>query len=500
MDSHMLRNRHPGTFLYSSLFLFLFYWFFGIDFSAFRWSVPAQSGPVITLEAQNLSPMPPFGISGELDSVLPQTITAILPVLPETVDQIQDLLKPFLNPPGAVQLPGKDNQSNISHLIVLSPESSLAFIRRELQAAFIFLRPALDLDLDISLYPWSLRIPIDESDEFSLDVDVALLRTVSHLGLEDTTMILLMDPTGLSSLSSFSLFSLFSPIHNFLLGSNSQTALPFGPYGAKAESYSPISLTPERGFSVDLQPALYLYPPFVISSSLVVSFCDHLLLLETEEQTGEVKDVYANIWPLLGSFISSFRNDSIGGLQIQPASATDLQEASAEPTNSNSPTPLSKTAAVDFLFIFSTLTDLHHASSLICILLANSTRPNLLIIIYTTLAPPFDMQIEPDDLIWESLVFEIDQSCRIPYENLTSSSYTAFSTWFLHRLSPSDSALPIHILFTLKEFTTFFPFIVSQIPNIFNSTTHISIPRSDLAYTDWIGSLTIAELKREFLL
>jgi hypothetical protein len=184
----MLRNRHPGAFVYPSLFLILFFWFFGIDLSALRSSYAESAGPstspeaaTITLETQNLSFTPNFGV----ELVLPRTITAILPVLPETVDQIPDLLKPFLNPPDIGQLPGKYNQSKISHLIVLSPESSLAFVRRELQAAFIFLRPALDLDLDISLHPWSLQVPIDESDEISLEVDVALLRAVTHLGVEE---------------------------------------------------------------------------------------------------------------------------------------------------------------------------------------------------------------------------------------------------------------------------------------------------------------------------
>lgn len=501
----MLRNRHPGAFVYSSLFLFLFFWFFGIDLSALRSSYAESAGhstsppgPTITLETKNLSFIPNFRV----EPVLLRAITAILPVLPETVDQIPDLLKPFLNPPDAMQLPGEYNQSKITHLIVLSPESSLSFVRRELQAAFIFLRPALDLDLDISLHPWSLQIPIDESDEISLEVDVALLRAVSHLGVEKNAMILLMDPTGLSSLSSSSLFTLLSPIYDLLLDENTHTSLPFGPYGVKAESYRLISSTPEWGFSVDLQPATYLYPPFVISLSIVETFCDHLLLLETEEQTGDAAGVSANIWPVLGTFISSFRNDSIGGLKLQPATATDPQGPSSEPTNVKSSTRLSKLTPVDFLFIFPTLEDLLHASSLICLLSKNSTCPNLLIVIYSNQPLPFDTQIEPEDVIWESLVFEHAQSCRIPYEHLTTSSHIAFSTWFLHRLSPSDSTLRIHILFTLNEFTTFFPFVVSQNPKIFNSTTHISLPRSDLAYADWIGSLTIAELKskvRSFL-
>ena len=426
----------------------------------------------------------------EFSRDLSTTITAILPVLPETIEQIPDLLKPFLNPPDAIQFPGKCNQSKITHLIVLSPESSLAFVRRELQATFILLRPALDLDLDISLYPWSLQIPIDESDEISLDIDVALLRAVSQLDLAEETMILLMDPTGLSSLSSLSVLSFLYPIQNSL----GQTALPLGPYGAKAESYPPISSTSEWGFPLDLQPAKYLYPPFIISASVVASFCDHLLLLETEEQTGDVNGVFADVWPLFGSFVSSFRNDSIGGLKIQPASPTDLQESSSSSENDFS-ILLSKTRPpVDFLFILPTLADLHCLSSLICLLLANNTTPNLLIIVYTTQSASnsFDIHIEPEDVVWESLVFENEQGCRILYEHLTCSSYSAFSSWFLQRLSPSS---PIHILFTVKQFTFFLPFILSENPDIFNSTTHISIPRADLGYTDWISSLTIAELR-----
>lgn len=456
------------TLVYSSGFLLLFFWLFGLSDLALH-------------HAQ-----PPVTHSPVLAQLEPRSITAILPVLPETVDQLPDLLKPFLNPP-------KHNRSKISELIVLSPESSLVLVRRELQAAFVFLRPALDMDLEISLFPWSLRFPIDDSDELSLDTDVALLRAVSHLGLEENTMILLMDPTGLSSLSSSSVLALLSPI---LLGADT---LPLGPYGAKAESYPPISSTSEWGFSLDLQPAKYLYPPFIISSSLVMSFCEHLLLLENEEQTENLNSVNTNIWPLLGLLVSSSRNDSIGGLKIQPPTFTDFQDpysSFSESSNgvSNSSTSLSKTRApLDFLFIFSSLVDLHHASSLICLLLANSTRPNILIILHNLSHIP----TEPEDVIWESLVVENDQNCSIPYENLASSSYPAFSTWFLHRLSLSR--LSIHILVTVKESTPFLPFIISQIPNIFNATTHISIPRADLAHTDWIASLSIAELKSGFL-
>ena len=502
------QNRHLGGFVFTPFSLFLFLWFFGNNFSTFflyNAELPAassspvsQSLPDLPLaKAPNLLSIPNIEVSGEL-GIFSGTITAILPVLPETVDQVQDFLKPFLNPPDSIQFHGNNGQFRISHLIVLSPESSLGFVRRELQAAFMFLRPALDLDLDISLSPWALQFPVDESDEISLDIDVALLRAVSQLYLEEETMILLMDPTGLSSLSSSSVLSLLCPVPNLLLDPNSQVALPFGPYGVKPELYTPILSALEIGFSLDLQPAKYLYPPFIISSSVVTTFCNHLLLLESEDQIRDVGGVSANVWALLGSFISSFRNDSIGGLRVQPAMTTDFPGSSNEDTH-NIPFPPSTTKKpLDFLFILPTLDDLHRASCLICHLLTNSTRPNLLVIVYTT-SPPFEPQTEFEAVAWDSLVSESDPKCRIPYEKLTSSSYLTLSAWFFQHVSSPDAMLQIQILFTVKQYTPWLPFIISQSSDVFNSTTHISIPREDLPYTDWMASLTIAELKSEFL-
>lgn len=415
-------------------------------FSAFLW-VLSTFQPTNTLDGIW------FELEAPLDYLPPQTLTAILPILPNTLGELNHLLRPLL-----------DAVEQIHEIIIVCPQTAAFDVRRQLRATFTSLRVA---DLDVSLWPWQPPITMD----------VAVLGCVSQL---TTEWALIMDENGLKEVTESVRAALLRPPN---------VSLPLGPEGLKHKNYIPVSS--QWGL---LQPAWYLYPPFIMPSAVARTF--------------KINHNDEKLWSQLGSHVARSRADGIGGLRLHVAaglngSSNILNQpppTDRSPGNWLAPLPINihndsfpSTTPLDgsqtgFIFFLPTLVDLDKVSFLVCRLLGNATRPHIRVLIYEGLHP------SPHLLGWKSGVFESD-NCAIDYDILTGTRSLSFSAegsmvltnWLTGRPGPTC------IVFTLKELDPLVSFMNSHGKNTFPRATFISVPRTDLEYTGWMSSLTITE-------
>ncbi len=435
------------------------------------WLLSALSSSPVVL--QNLSPElehqfqnPPLldlkmlSLDASLDYLPSRTLSAILPILPTTLDDMKDLLDPFLNFNSRV--------GPLREVIIVCPQSTVAEVRRELQAMFSSSSPE-GVDLHVSLRPWPWQ-------QTHADVQTAVLGFAAEV---TTQWVLIMDENGLKRTTKSERSALLRPPN---------VTMPLGPHGLALNDY--VSLTSQWGF---LQPAHYLCPPFVMPS-----FIAHAPNLSNKN---------GNIWTNLGSYVSEHRADAVGGLMLRTSGSSSVQPDQPDSIDSSldwhiplhegilndtviapSLEDLSDARTTDFVFFLQELDDLERVSPLICRFLTGGSRPNLRVLIYESSYP------SPNALGWKSAVFKGD-ACAIDYDILTgkqpfsSASSTALMNWLRRR-----SRL-VQIVFTLKEMDPLVSFLIFQQHSIFSKATIISIPRADLEYTDWMSSLTITELK-----
>jgi len=396
-----------------------------------------------------------FELEAPLDYLPPRTLTAILPILSTTLGELNDLLQPLLNAVGQIR-----------EIIIVCPQSAAFDVRRQLRATFA----SQVADLDVSLWPWQYPMAVDE----------AVLGCVTQL---TTEWALVMDENGLKGVAESVRAALLRPPN---------VTLPLGPEGLKNEDYIPVSS--QWGL---LQPAWYLYPPFVMPSSVSRSF--------------KINYNDEKLWSQLGSHIAKSRADGIGGLRLHAAGLNgssntarvyQLLVTDGSPSSWHVPipvdihndsfsstTPLSDgLKTTDFIFFLPTLVDLDKVSFLVCRLLDNATRPHIRVLVYEGLHP------SPHQLGWKSGAFESD-NCAIDYDILTGTQPLSFSAAGSIVLANWLGRRPDHtrIVFTLKELDPLVSFMKSHGENIFPRATFISVPRTDLEYTDWMSSLTITE-------
>lgn len=465
-SNFMFRNQH---FITLSLVLFVTLWSLSAFFSStvVLNNLPPKSeerleylNPPLLLDLRTLS------LDAPLDYLPSQTLTAILPLLPINLGDMRDMLAPFFNP----------RVRSLREVIVICPQSTLAEVRRELQA--MFSSPSLgSVDFHVSLQPWHAHA----------DVQKAVLWCAAEV---TTDWVLVMDENGLNRATDLERSALLNPPN---------VTLPLGPNGLTLNDY--VSLPSQWGF---LQPAQFLLPPFIMPSSIPRAF-------GLDIKSG-------NIWYNLGSYVSEHRADTIGGLRLQtsgsdamqlnqliplhpPLDSIDWHISSSEDFFNDSFIRSSLGSHLDvrtndFIFFLQDLSDLERVSALVCRLLTSESRPSIRLLIYESSYP------SPNLLGWKSGVFKAN-TCTIDYEILTgkqqpiqlsTASILALTDWLLRQHSSC-----VQIVFTLKELDPLLSFLTFQQQGIFAKATIISIPRTDLEYTDWISSLTIAELKSKYM-
>ena len=387
-----------------------------------------------------------------------QSLTAILPVVPRSLNRTPEILLPFLKP-----------SKFIREIILVCPESIATPVRQMLQRTLVSI--GTTDHPDVSLYPWIGH----------LDPAIGVLKTISEVS---TVWVLLMDDQGLSKV--------VDSIRSLLLHPP-QFPVPFGPIGV-LQSSPASNVIHHLGRS---RLATYLCPPFVMPASL---------------GTFPINIQHNGIepWVNLGSQVSKHRPDAIGGIIVldedfdnfthsavnHKLAAThenlppwNITSSGAKPPTFPSPVEASKRHGT-FVFFFLVLDDLRDAAHLIC-RIQTKNKINIRIFVYGEYA---QTKVKVD---WVTGYLETER-CTLIYEVLVTGVTLSFSRarndilsrWFDTFDNPPD------VIVARKELDHLVGYLLSNHQDILLwDATLIQIPRLDLKYTEWMSSLTLVEWK-----
>ena len=389
----------------------------------------------------------------QVPPISPNSLTAILPLTPDSALLLEDTLSSLFTRP-----------NRLHEIIVLCPQSLVP------QAQITIRR----LSGPVSDIPLLLVHPlVDDLDEQSV-----ILKGVSQVSTE---WVLVLDSLALTQEDGATRDLLLNPPANHL---------PFGPRGFYVSTTGNVSCILQSNTP---QPASYLYPPFVIPTSLIL--------------------LNGTSWPALGQRISDSRTNGLGGIVIGGGTtATDwcstngtarLMENSFE-FNTSWPMDASTQHAHDFEFngtshtpqdsgvfgiILPTLDDFYLLNPLACMLY--NTGHIVSIFIYNEVSTSNGMRG------YEARGFT-SQHCTL--------HYTLYSGTTEHLPGPLGHLLAMDWLQTsnIRPDILLFPrdddftagLGVLQKEEFLKSTVFIRLPRQDFPHSAWMGSLTINEWRR----
>ncbi|KAG9312808.1 hypothetical protein JVU11DRAFT_6224 [Chiua virens] len=238
--------------------------------------------------------------------------------------------------------------------------------------------------------------------------------------------------------------------------------LPVGPRGFTGSSHNWIPLSP----SGRVQSAVFLIPPFIAPAAL----------LEKAPFTSS-----SSIWPVLGDYIATSTTSSFGGLVIGAdllaciADVTTFDKAPSDDPDSHTPAspasvPISPLGF--FVLAFPREDDLRHFHPAACKLSHQG---------YTLLAYLYDA---------DASGVLVQGNCTIPYFRPSKETHS-LSDWLNSFGSVPDMMIGLD---HRDSVSSTFALILESPP--FLNTTLMRLPRSALPYTEWIGTLTLYELRR----
>ncbi|KAJ7245153.1 hypothetical protein B0H12DRAFT_1127983 [Mycena haematopus] len=321
--------------------------------------------------------------------------------------------------------------SCVSKVLVVCPESLLAQARLAVRLA---VRAALESDHhpDVSLYPWN-------GDPIAAVLHAATQRS--------TEWMLVLDDNGLSALSDRTREMLLCPV---------AADIPTGPRGVMGAPGN-LSCAPP---SAELRPASYLLPPFSLPTSLV-------------------QEIYED-WSDLGDAVSRSRKDRHGAIirgfgdpdpnwcnipQYHRALHADIADPSVPFPNNHS-----RINGGLFVFLLPDIKDLRALLQLVCQL--QESGNSLRVLLYS----------EPHALLgmWETY----NSNCRVQYDATRTTRrhiYPAIYEWLDQLEQEAD------VIFTVDEPATQ--------PVRSERAAIVRLPRDDLPYAYWMGSLSLTEWK-----
>lgn len=388
-----------------------------------------------------------------------QSLTAILPVVPHSLNRIPETLLPFFKP-----------SKFIREIIVVCPESIATRVRQMLRSTVVSMGTADHPD--VSLHPWVGH----------LDPAIAVLRAISGVS---TVWVLLMDDQGLLKVAdSMRSLLLYPP----------QFPVPFGPTGV-LRSNPASNVTHQLGRA---RLAVYLRPPFVMPASLGI--------FPTNIQHKGI-DPWAN----LGLQVSKHQLDAIGGIIVSdedlnnPYFAVNHKLAAAIESpvpwdvkngTSSDTWPLASFSSEfserrgTFVFFFLVLDDLRNAAHLIC-RMQTKDQNSIRIFVYGDYV---QSKVKAD---WVTGRLEMER-CILAYEVLVTGVTLSFSrvgSDILSRWFDTFDDSP-DVIVVRKELDPLVGYLLSNHQAVLLwDATLIQIPRLDLKYTEWMSSLTLIEWK-----
>ncbi|KAI0366991.1 hypothetical protein BV20DRAFT_1001271 [Pilatotrama ljubarskyi] len=377
-------------------------------------------------------------------SVKPEALhlAAVLLVTPETISNLDVHLRTLLATPAA-----------LTQLVILTPRQQHADTRRLVQAG---LSGDDEVDVEISIELWS-----------GVEQGAAILQAARTLSAD---WVLLLDEDGLQSVDS-------ATRDRLLLRTRPSEALPLGPRGVDYYLDGITCITP----SLTLRRAAYLVPPMVLPVELLPP----------------VLDVTSGVdaWTFLGDYVSRSELSLSGGLVLGSPHLSSAEwcsryaprglnghrlpihvrpNLSPIPPHASSHTDLHRDTHPGTFFLVTSAHDTVHVFPLACRLLRQGHHVTVLLL---------DVIEDP-----------VDSGCALPIRSASMSPFKdGDGPWSTHSW---DDVIPRHadIIFSVGVSEALLPLkaiLASEHP----SAVHIRIPRGDLPYTDWMGTLNLDEWK-----
>lgn len=374
------------------------------------------------------------------------SLTVVFPLALQSLSFLDDILFPFLKP-----------SPYILEIVIVCPVSIISEARLALRR----------IHSSNSDYPDLLL----HSLVGGLDQDSGVINAASQVSTE---WVLVMNQLGLSQTSNHSQALLLHP---------PVIPVPMGPRGVFISTNNVSCLLP----SEVPQRASYLYPPFVMPASLAI----------------KLQSASEDPWAALGHRISESRSDGLGGIavgmiKLDPAWCSNLRHTVITPPHSfgwdnqfsndditNSALPAQPGGPPTFgmfVIFLPTLHDLRIFSSLACLL--QKGNHDLKVFIYDELASL------DNKLGWDVRYISVE-GCRLAYS--VDLSRSPFSLRLSGRIATEwleTFSRPPDIILGLSEEASFIELLAIR-PNDLSKL--IRIPRSDLPYCDWMGSLSLTE-------
>lgn len=364
------------------------------------------------------------------------SLTVIFPVVQSTLASLDELLAPFLAP------------TTILHEVaIVCPQSLVSDAHRKLRNV-----STARGHPKVSLYPWSGLLHHHQ----------ASLQLIARV---KTQWVLVLDEHAFKQVAECDRAYLVHP---------RVAHLPVGPRGFAGSSPNWSRLTP----SDRIQPAAFLVPPFVAPSNLLAS----------APLTSP-----SLVWPALGTYIAKSRPEfgEFGGIVIgtdildraicNPRIEFDTTVPGEEPGDKSriladlGSLPISPPHAF-FVLAFPYKQDLKNFIPAACRLHHQG---------YSVLAYIYDIV---DDTELSGVVN--GRNCTAPFFQ-RSKETPGLSDW----LNALESVPDIIIALDHQDLvSSTFSLILEQPP--FLNTTLIRLPRRELPYTEWIGTLTLHQLRR----
>ncbi|KAG1728107.1 hypothetical protein EDB19DRAFT_1748162 [Suillus lakei] len=367
------------------------------------------------------------------------SLTAVLPILSRSFEGLEVLLSPFLVP-----------SDTIREVILICPQNILSDARRVLKKILSY-SDTVDHP-NLSLLPYA-------SSSF---YNSTLISAVSRVRTE---WVLILDHHGLQGLNRGQRSYLLSPL---------SISLPIGPNGFLR---FPANASRKLATS-DLEPAEYLIPPFVAPTHLFPRTFSHL--------------ADSDPWLAFGVHVAKTHLETIGGLVLpsefsglnyseqnsRPPSfqitqiELNLQEiSSADGNDRTQKWPASVSG--HFVLVVPHLEDLHAFMPVVCRL--QSVGHIISVLLY---------QVSSNDAMYCS-----SEDCTLQCSTLSLTT-TTFNTW----LESLDASPDVVFALDVQDFLSVTLTMVLLLEP-YRKTTLIRLPRADIPYSDWIGSLTLRELR-----
>ena len=398
--------------------------------------------PTYPAHSKDIAPLSPIPL---------QSLTAILPIVPRSLNRIPETLLPFLKP-----------SKFIREIIIVCPESIATRVRQILQKTVVSI--GTTDHPDVSLHPWVGH----------LDPAIGVLRAISGVS---TVWVLLMDDQGLLKVVDSMRSLLLHP---------PQFPVPFGPTGV-LRSNPASNATHHLGRA---RLAMYLRPPFVMPVSLGIF-------------PTNIHDNGNDPWASLGLQVSKHQLDAIGGIIVSDEDCNSLAHfavnhklAAAIDTPSDD-WPLTSFSSLKnserrgtFVFFLLVLDDIRNVAHLIC-RMQTKDQNSIRIFVYGEYV---QSKVEAD---WVTGRLEMER-CILTYQVLVTGVTLSFSrvgSDILSRWFDTFDDSP-DVIVVPKELDPLVGYLLSNHQDLLLwDATLIQIPRFDLKYTEWMSSLTLIEWK-----